>query len=79
MTEQFWEQPYEPECVDCRVYERQIATLRSRVEELEGALEKIRYEASQYGDGAEDSHYLAREMLSLEAIARAALPQRNEG
>lgn len=41
--------------------------------DMKETLEKIAYEAGQYADGAEDAHYLAREMARIEAMARDAL------
>ena len=40
---------------------------------LLAALEDIAYEAGQYADGAEDAHYLAKEMAKIEAQAKTAV------
>ena len=60
---------------DREAYQRmQIAeTARQYALDMMTALEKIAYEAGQYADGADDAHYLAREMANLEGMARAAL------
>ncbi len=60
---------------DRQAYKRQRIheTARHHALDLMTALDNIAYEAGQYADGAEDAHYLAREMANLEAMARAAL------
>lgn len=54
-----------------------IASLPSRRDynRLETALMYIAAAAGEYGDGAPDSHHLAKKMLELESVARAALEQ----
>ena len=46
---------------------------QAAVPELVEALKKIAKEAGDLGDGAPDAPYLAKEMLILEQIAKAAL------
>ncbi len=60
---------------DRQAYQRQhlAETARQYALDLMMALENIAYEAGQYADGAEDAHYLAKEMANLEGMARAAL------
>lgn len=41
--------------------------------EMVEALTLIASEAGQYADGADDAHYLAKEMARLEALARGAI------
>ncbi|MGI9490466.1 MAG: hypothetical protein ACR2RF_32155 [Geminicoccaceae bacterium] len=48
-------------------------TAQAHALDLMTALENIAYEAGQYADGAEDAHYLAKELANLEGMARAAL------
>ncbi len=48
-------------------------TARRHALDLMMALQNIAYEAGQYADGAEDAHYLAKEMANLEGMAQAAL------